>query len=248
MLRFMVESHGEQLSALPQRREYVHTRYLPMKKEGEADGEADAAAETEAAKGPSTLMHIVERGLKSLVAASDALYDLRLELSLVEEHPVLIAVDEINTLYEDTCFYSQGKEVRPDELLLASAFRLLGPRGCGDLVLPGHAPKNGAIVCCATERYPADSVVAPFREAVEPVPSENVVYVKTFDEEEIKTALQHYTDHGVYCTPKGTVDDEDVAYMKLVTLGVPAECRRRAEGSTAEFGAVQGKRVRERQF
>jgi hypothetical protein len=46
------------------------------------------------------------RGLKSLHHANDALYDLRMELSLVEEVPVLIAVDELDALY--WCAWRRG--------------------------------------------------------------------------------------------------------------------------------------------
>ena len=39
------------------------------------------------------------------------MFDLRMELGLLEEYPVLIVADQMNTLYWPSSFYSMGQVV-----------------------------------------------------------------------------------------------------------------------------------------
>mmetsp|Transcript_7474 Transcript_7474/g.13004 ORF Transcript_7474/g.13004 Transcript_7474/m.13004 type:complete len:446 (+) Transcript_7474:172-1509(+) len=128
MLQHLKNIHGQKLKDLPKRLEYNHNAY----------------------DGDSTLMSIVERGLKSAVFASDALYDLRLEFGKVTEFPVLIAIDQVNSLYWPSCFYNKGKAVSPENVLFAKTFRCFGEEG---EVLPEQRLERGLIVSATTAKY-----------------------------------------------------------------------------------------------
>ena len=63
--------------------------------------------------------------------AVDALVDLRAELSLVQEVPVLICVDECNWLYEPTAFHYMGEQLMPSQMIIAALFRTFSEKSYG---------------------------------------------------------------------------------------------------------------------
>jgi hypothetical protein len=139
ILRFFEGLHGEQVKKLPRRREYKHKAY---------DGE------------DKSLYSIVNRGLKSALYAGDALLDLRLELSLVEEVPVLVACDEVNALYWPGVFYEKGRALAPSQFLHAEAFRALDAQGA---LREGHKLKRGLVVGATSSKHgwpvPPDTII-----------------------------------------------------------------------------------------
>ena len=103
--------------------------------------------------------------------ATDALVDLRAELSLVEEMPVLVCVDECNWLYEPTAFHYMGAPLMPSQMTIAALFRTFaskqprdmyfGERKCdhwesleGSLRPPLNAKTGSFELHAATERHP----------------------------------------------------------------------------------------------
>lgn len=67
----------------------------------------------------------------SLPAASDTLLDVLAELRRVTEFPVLIAIDNLNSLYE-TSLYPEaggGAALPGERLTVPAAFQCLGPDG-----------------------------------------------------------------------------------------------------------------------
>ena len=161
VLNNLAAAHSQQLLQLPQRRKYDHGLY---------EGGAGST---------SSLGHILYRGINSLPHACDALFDLRMELSLVEEVPVLVAVDEVDALYWPTALWMAGKPLRTSQLLLCRAFRFLGDvtgetadrdfiraRKQAAVVRPEHVPKRGALVGALTrglQSPPHPTLAAPKR-------------------------------------------------------------------------------------
>ena len=130
ILENIAKLHSEALSQLPKRRKYTHKAY--------------------SYDDDKSLMTIVKRGLNSLLFASDALYDLRMEFNLVTEYPVLIAIDQVNAFYWPTCFYSMGKAIPPNKLLVAKTFR---PFDLDGSIYSHQKLKRGIIVTASTAKY-----------------------------------------------------------------------------------------------
>ena len=84
-----------------------------------------------------------------MVYASNALYDLRMELGLVEEYPVLVTTDQFNVLYWPSCFYARGEHVPAYNLIVPSSFRSLESSG---EVVDSLQIKNGINLCATTVR------------------------------------------------------------------------------------------------
>jgi hypothetical protein len=76
-----------------------------------------------------TLRDMVEWGIAHPTEATDTFVDLLQELRLVTEHPVLIAIDGFNHLYEMSPYPSDGAMVPPERLSIAHALRCMGPDG-----------------------------------------------------------------------------------------------------------------------
>jgi len=134
LLKEIQSAHGDVLQKLPQKREYLHQLY--QRKEGE--------------KLHKSLGTIIERGIRFPVHASNCLYDLRMELSLVTEYPVLIVADQFNSIYWPTPFWSQGKQVSTEQLLTVGTFRCLDSQG---QLQDEYRLANGMILCATTKKY-----------------------------------------------------------------------------------------------
>lgn len=136
--------HGTQLSAVPLRGNYGD-RYYPAS----LDAKPKSAAEFDPAT--LTLRDLVENGIKDEDLACTAVVDLRAELALVTEFPVLIAVDEYNTWFAKTVFGFEGKDVLPGDLSVVAALRDVGADG-----LPAaRRLANGLFIAAVTENYPS---------------------------------------------------------------------------------------------
>jgi len=123
--------HKDQLAKLRQQRKYEHNAYVSE-------------------DGFDSLATIAERGIRSAVYAGDAMYDLRMELGLVEDFPVLIVSDQANALYWPTCFYAKGSAVGPDKLLALETFRDFDTSG---EVRPQYRLKRGLRLAAPTAKF-----------------------------------------------------------------------------------------------
>jgi len=121
--------HEDKLKTLPQRIQHANKYYSDQ---------------------DTSLMGIVERGLTKARDSGDAVYDLRRELALVEEFPVLLAVDQLNAVYWPTCFYSKGKNIAPEKLLFCEALRFLDSEGN---LRENQTMKNGLVLGATTGKY-----------------------------------------------------------------------------------------------
>jgi hypothetical protein len=208
ILNTISESHLEDLAKLPQRRKYDHTLYK---------------------KGTSgTLAHIVVRGLNSPGHAADAVYDLRLELSLVEEKPVLIAIDEINTLYWPTGYWQNGTPIHASQLCVVKALRFIDgiEQGVKTNVVEGHQPIRGAIIGATTNSltpipHPKLPIPRDLQSIVGEVPFKR--YIPSYKRAELEAIWKYYTEQNLIPdrNAKEPVTMEEVMKISTVTDFVP---------------------------
>ena len=231
ILQATADLHGEILAMLPQRRKYKHDLYSA--KQGQK----------------STLAHILMRGLGQPQRASDALFDLRLEFNLIEEVPVLIAVDEFNALYWPTALYFQGKSVKAHELVVAKAFRFVdhvpgdieddsNPRTPRQASLnPAHLPKRGAVIGAPTrslEASPHKEQIAPARFEEFRVNGVDYQSIPRYSADELATALSWYQMRGT-CRPHSL---EMLGKARVYTAGNAERVAQYALGSTMAVEAL----------
>jgi len=218
--------HGELLTTLPQRRKYSHDLYKAR------------AGQT------STLAHIMMRGISQAHRAADALYDLRMEFSLVEEVPVLIAVDEMNALYWPTALHFLGRSVKAHELVLAQAFRFVHhvPGDIEDDPNPktprnaslnwDHLPKRGAVIGAETRSLEAP----PHKEQITPARLEDVpeikdvqkFFVPNYSVDEVSTVMAWYSMRKLV-PPQ---NPQSLGRCRVYTAGVGEKVAQYALGST----------------
>nr|CCA25380.1 conserved hypothetical protein [Albugo laibachii Nc14] len=145
MLKMLAKSHHHQLLEIPLRNEYGD-RYYPTEK---FEQRPKTGVKTNDA--PLTLADIVEVGIREEDLACPAVVDLRAELNQVEEFPVLIAIDEFSSWYQDTIFGFDGKPVYPSDISVVDALLDVGPNG----YLEDRKLKNGLFIGATTDRYPS---------------------------------------------------------------------------------------------
>jgi hypothetical protein len=222
------EWHGEALSLLPQRRSFKHDLYKA--KQGQSP----------------TLAHILIRGLMDQSHAADALYDLRMEFNLIEEVPVLIAVDELNALYWPTVLYFQGRSVKAHELVIAQAFRFVkhvpgdveddpNPKTVRNAAFnPIHLPKRGAIIGATTRSAEAPShkeQIPPARFDDFPIRGLEKVVIPRYNEAEVNAAMAWYQIRNV-CGPQSP---EALGKCRVMTSGIPEKVANYALGVGANL-------------
>jgi hypothetical protein len=124
ILSSMMSVHGEVFKTLPQRRTYDHTLYERFAEvtlgELSPEVEAQRSGDPQLTVPDKCLFDIVAAGLKSMRVAGDAVQDLRLELGLVTEYPVLVAADEYNCLHWPNCFNLLGESIPQDKMQLST--------------------------------------------------------------------------------------------------------------------------------
>eukprot|EP00924_Labyrinthula_sp_SR-Ha-C_P014350 maker-scaffold_20-snap-gene-3.42-mRNA-1 protein AED:0.01 eAED:0.01 QI:339/0.6/0.66/1/1/1/6/61/445 len=135
ILRNIETNHKDLLMSLDQKREYDH-QYYKQKLSGKGTG--------------ISLHTIVLRGLRDVGFAANCVYDLRQELGLVQEVPVMIAVDELNYLYWPSAFYAQGEHIPTYNLLLPKSFRCINEDG---EIIPEQRLKNGIILAATSKEF-----------------------------------------------------------------------------------------------
>lgn len=125
-------AHGEQLKSLPIQCTDVASKY------------SNASI--------STLFEMAELGQNDAELSCEILVDLRHELGKVTSMPVLIAVDDVNTLYRDTVFGWGEKDLEVTDISVLDALRDIPSSGDipADRVLT-----NGLYIAATTETYPS---------------------------------------------------------------------------------------------
>ncbi|GBG31565.1 28S ribosomal protein S29, mitochondrial [Hondaea fermentalgiana] len=217
ILQWMKEAHGEQLSELKQQRKYPAKLY----------------------DNNDSLMAIVDRGLKTAPFAGDALLDLRLELGLVTKYPVLIAVDEINTLSWPTCFFDNAAPVVPERLMVTETFRFLNPSGevrdhlklARGLLLGASSSKWGypvspKIIADHKKKLPnPPTYFAPFNEfgdKVEVADESILMEAPRYTPEELRNTVISYKYCKVLDSPSA-LDPYKLKTLMAITGGIPRE-------------------------
>mmetsp|Transcript_17599 Transcript_17599/g.34615 ORF Transcript_17599/g.34615 Transcript_17599/m.34615 type:complete len:499 (+) Transcript_17599:160-1656(+) len=216
-LKNIKAAHGEQLKGLKQKRKYPAKLY-----------DAD-----------DSLMGIIERGLKTAPFAGDALLDLRLELGLVTEVPVMIAVDQINAFSWPTCFHENAVPVVPERLMMAETFRFLDSEG---KLREQLKLARGLLLAAPTCRYgyPVDPKVAeehrkqvslpptyyaPFNEIGDKLKvnePEFVYEVQRYSEEELRNTVITYKRYKALDHPN-PLEPVKIRALKAITAGIPRE-------------------------
>lgn len=155
VLENFAKAHEDKLKTLPKKRTYDHNAY---------DYDDD-----------NSLMTLIKRGTKSKAYAGDALYDLRMELGLVTEYPVLIAADQVNSLYWPVPFSAKGLWISPDKLLFSESFRFFDRNG---RIRPEHKMKRGLLLGATTGKY---GWPVPPKQIVEHHRDNGYYYFRPFD-------------------------------------------------------------------
>jgi hypothetical protein len=228
----MRSQHGKQLNRVPVRGDLRKAaRYVNERRRKEAVKRArgiDSAA-ISGADVPPTLLDVLDNGLANPEDASTSVRDLREQLSLVDEYPVLFAIDEVNTLYgQPFSCWSYGdtlpQDMKAKYLTLCETFMPFDAQG----LRPGFVPKRGAVVAATT----SSSHYLPSEDAVrdEADMQGYAVPLGNYTRDEFNAIMATYARHGMI--PKGgggvgdfvvaTVTDKDIDIAQMSTQGHPA--------------------------
>ncbi|KAH7282339.1 hypothetical protein KP509_35G025900 [Ceratopteris richardii] len=173
MLQDFMNSHGDMLDMIPCR----ISDPIPLG-EGPGIGRLTGVQEAPIREG-ATLKHLVHFGIVTPHAAVGVVVRLRKELSLVEELPVLIAIDEFNSWFTFSAFHEslsefKRKQIHAKELAMVNAYRDMtyGPFMIGAF---SHTTNVG--------KLPKQLPTFPY---------EAKVFVNRFDFWEASIMLKHY--------------------------------------------------------
>jgi len=219
MLGWIQTAHGDKLSTIPKRRNYPEKLYSSSE----------------------NLDSIIERGMRSRQYAGDAVLDLRLELGLVEEFPVLIACDEFNSCYWPTCFYVDEKPLLPHQLMTNEIHRMLTEEGEWR---SAFAMKRGMMLYASTAKhrnpvhqkeldeqckdlgFRVDFYKPFIREGDDLVVQEDgpvkKIKVPFYDERELRNAALSYK-RAEFCNPPDLLDPVRLKTLEALTGMVPIE-------------------------
>mmetsp|Transcript_5692 Transcript_5692/g.7446 ORF Transcript_5692/g.7446 Transcript_5692/m.7446 type:complete len:492 (+) Transcript_5692:101-1576(+) len=225
LLKDIQKAHGDKLQNLEQKREYLHQLYQ-REKEGKIE---------------KKLTTIIERGLKFPIHASNCLFDLRMELGLVSEYPVLIVCDQFNSLYWPTPYWYQGNQVTSEQLLTTSTFRCLDEDGN---IRHDYKIRNGTILCATTKSFDSpflgkaaeeytpfyrnSTLYEPFNDNQDLKPESRKAFkssrgislrMKNLDREEFKNSLKHYEQALNSGFPPLTEHESE--FLNVLTQGNP---------------------------
>jgi hypothetical protein len=252
MIGTLLKLHGEQLAGIPQRGSYSADKYLPAEEDARAQAErerqreddrrerarrkAEARARGEAVEEVAkvaaasvsregsgfTLRDMAQWAQAHPTFATDALLDLKRELCLQTEFPVLIAVDELNWLYEQSFYPHKGEVVPTERLSLPMGFRMLSASGFDAT----QAPARGMVLAATSFRSAQEQ---PFYAAVRVSKSQQLV-VPPLSRAEVHSQLLHYSHTGKFFEIRfrEDVDPHAVEYFRTMSGGNPWELQRAA--------------------
>lgn len=123
----LLESEQAQLSRLKAQADAAGTTWDPKSFVSKYADESDTGID----RSGFSLRDMAAYGVAHPAQATDALVDLLEELRLTTEHPVMIAVDGINMLYDKSSYPEEGtgEILPPERLSVPSAFHCVGPDG-----------------------------------------------------------------------------------------------------------------------
>jgi Mitochondrial ribosomal death-associated protein 3 len=184
-----------------------------------------------------TLKDMVAWGLQNQSAATDTLLDLLQELRLVTEFPVLIAVDGISELYEDSSYPFAGRNLWPTTRLsiprALHVWRRQGARGfrgedAGGFDASMHSMKRGCIVGATSFDHRRRARMMDDRAFV---PPSMIHSIERLNRQEVHSLLLHYHHSGVFSLlgDRGDVDAHAVDMYRTVSSGIPSELRAAAQ-------------------
>lgn len=165
-LNNMIDAHQDKLRQIPLRTKFQLGRF-----EGK------------------TLFDLVEFGSALEAYAADAVVHFRRELSLVEEFPVLLAVDDYNAIYNQSVNFADPESRRySKDMLEGRNFTL------ARLFFDGHVDHgliNGAFVGALTEEHKVEQFMEDTKEH-----ETTWVNIPPYTRKEFDTVLEHYTRSG----------------------------------------------------
>lgn len=216
MLEDLMKSHGDLLDVIPCR----VFEPIPLG-EGPGIGWLTGVQEAPIRDG-ATLKHLVQFGIDTPHAAVGVVVRLRKEFSLVQEVPVLIAVDEFNSWFTFSGFHESHSEyarrqIHARELAMVHAFRDMtyGPFMIGAF---SHSTNVGKL----PKQLPS-------------IPYEAKVFVNRFDFWEASVMLKHYLRK--WC-PKAKFGKRARRALYMLTNGNAIELRDLAFLSAGGLQAV----------
>jgi hypothetical protein len=224
--------HGKQLNQVEVRGDLASAaRYVNERRRKEAV-KRSKGIKSSAASGvdvPPTLLDVLDNGLANPEDASTSVRDLREQLSLVDEYPVLFAIDEVNTLYGQPYSTWSYRDVLPQDmkaskLTLCDAFMPFDAQG----LRPGFVPRRGAVIGATT----ATSYYLPNEDAVQDEADWQgySVPLGNYTANEFNAIMATYAERGM--VPKGSMGSDsftvsaltqnDIDIAKVSTQGHPA--------------------------
>jgi len=165
-LNNMIDAHQDKLRQIPLRTKFQLGRF-----EGK------------------TLFDLVEFGSALEAYAADAVVHFRRELSLVEEFPVLLAVDDYNALYNYSVNFADPESRRYSKDMLAGRNFTLAR-----LFFDGHVDHgliNGAFVGALTEEHKIEQFMEDTKEH-----ETTWVNIPPYTRKEFDTIVEHYNRSG----------------------------------------------------
>ncbi|EQC29553.1 hypothetical protein SDRG_12802 [Saprolegnia diclina VS20] len=209
VLKQLIQSHGHQLAELSLSADYGD-KYYPhtFEKKPKSTSEYDKAS--------LTLLDMAENGLKDDLLSCAALVDLRAELAKVTKFPVLIAIDEYNTLFEKTVFGYEGHNVAPRDISFIHAL--------ADVDETGHREDrslaNGLFVAATTKNFPS---AFKFTHQVDCKRLRKVMH--PYSHEELDQLIAYLRSINFW---KKDLTPTEVSFLRLMTKNVPVKVFKQA--------------------
>jgi hypothetical protein len=194
-------------------------------------------ARTDRDRSTYTLRDVAEWGIHNARGATDALLDLLQELRLVTEVPVMLAVDGISDLYEDTYYPFDGRMPWPTTRLsiprALHVWRRDGARGfrgedAGGFDASMHRMRRGVVVASTSYKHHFRLRFGADRANV---PRGMVKSVGRLNRQETHSLLLHYHHTGLFAQlgKRSDVNSHTVDMYRTISSGIAQELRDAAQ-------------------
>lgn len=185
----------------------------PSSFKSKVDDESDTAVD----RSSFTLRDMLQWGLAHPSAATDTLLDFLQELRQVTEFPVLLAIDGLNLLYEQTAYPQDGKTLAPEQLSLMAGLQCLGPEGFKE----SFKMRRGMVLATVTQKH-GDAMrmfnVANVRDRFR-------LRLPELTRQEVFSQLLHYhsSQRFLMLHERSSVDEFAVEYYRTLSSGLPRQ-------------------------
>jgi hypothetical protein len=175
-----------------------------------------------------------------------------MELNLVTKFPILVAIDEFNSLYWPTAIYYDGLPIPAHQLTLAKAFRFVdsipgdieddnNPKTIRHAKLnPLHLPKRGIVLGATTRSIEAekhDTQLTPCRFEQFNVKDVDYIEISKYNQDEFNKALMWYINRNLFhfSHPNGVIPSNEIGMMRAITGGFPDKLALWAENRHTKY-------------